>query len=145
MAGLALPITQFRDSGPGAMVLLVTCCAMNGIVAGAVSRKRRSRNHDEIGGFAPAGRLGTESGHIRGVGGEGKLTICSANRVVAPKTEPSVRDGAMLCGNGMKRRDPGRGQGFVAMAFRTPGLEKGVIRGEMARTQDGGGFAIIAG
>ena len=145
MAGLALPITQFRDFGPGAMVLLVTCCAMNGIVVGAVSRKRRSCNHDEIGGFAPVGRLGTESVHVRGVRGEGKLTIRSANRVVAPKTESSVRDGAMLCCNGMKSRDPGRGQGLVAVAFGTFGLEKGVIRGERACAQDGGGFAIIAG
>ena len=145
MAGLTLPVTQFRDLGTSSMMLLMARCAMHGIVSGAVSRKRRSCNHDEIGGLAPVALPRSGPGHIRGVGMEGELTICSTNRVVALKTESSVRDGAMLCGNGMKRRDPGRGQGFVAVAFRTFGLEKGVIRREMACAQDRGGFAIITG
>ena len=99
MAGLTLPVTQFGNFGPSSVVLLVARRTMHGIVFGTTSSKSRSCDHDEIGGLAPVALPRSGPGHIRGVGMEGELTICSTNRVVALKTEPSVRDGAMLCGN----------------------------------------------
>ena len=145
MAGLALSVTQFHDFEPSSVMLLMARCAMHGIVFGPSTAKSRSCDHDEIGGLTLMGFPGSSPGHVRGVGMEGELAIRSANCIVALKAEPSVRDGSMLCRNGMKRRYPCRGQGFVAVAFRTLRLEKGVIRREVACAQHRGGFAIITG
>ena len=145
MAGLTLPVTQFGNFGPSSVVLLVARRTMHGIVFGTTSSKSRSCDHDEIGGLALSPLPRGSPGHVRGVGMEGELPIRSANCIVALKAEPPVRDGTVLCRNGMKRRYPCRGQGFVAVAFRTLRLEKGVIRREVACAQHRGGFAIITG